>query len=105
DNVTSGVSPYPPIGNYIFRGVAFGNSTFVAVGQSGKIIRSTDNGATWNNSTSGFSGGYLYGVTFGNNTFVAVGSGGTILTSPDGITWTTRTSGTSNNLYGVTFGD
>ena len=35
--------------------------------------------------------------------FVAVGASGTILTSPDGITWTARTSGTTNILYGVTW--
>ena len=35
--------------------------------------------------------------------FVAVGFSGTILTSPDGITWTTRTSGTTYGLNGVTW--
>ena len=35
--------------------------------------------------------------------YVAVGSGGTILTSSDGTTWTSRTSGTSNTLNGVTY--
>jgi len=33
---------------------------------------------------------------------VTVGKSGTILTSPDGTTWTSRTSGTSNELRGVT---
>mgnify|MGYP003329745107 CR=1 FL=1 len=36
---------------------------------------------------------------------VIVGKNGTIITYPDGITWTTRTSGTSNPLYGVIFGE
>ncbi len=35
--------------------------------------------------------------------FVSVGVSGTILTSPDGTTWTKRTSGTSNQLLGVTY--
>lgn len=34
---------------------------------------------------------------------MVVGSSGTILTSPDGVAWTTRTSGVTNNLYGVVF--
>ena len=37
--------------------------------------------------------------------YVVVGSSGTILTSSDGISWTSRTSGTSNGLYGVTYGN
>jgi len=103
DNVTSGISPYPPIGeNKKLRAVAFGNNTFVAVGESGKIIRSANNGVTWSNSTYNTIR-ELYAVTFGNGTFVAVGETGTILTSPDGITWTTQDSGTTNTLFGVTF--
>jgi hypothetical protein len=30
-----------------------------------------------------------------------VGSSGTILTSPDGITWTSRASGTTDYLFGI----
>ena len=37
--------------------------------------------------------------------FVTVGDSGTILTSPDGTSWTERTSGTSDSLYGVTYGN
>jgi hypothetical protein len=33
--------------------------------------------------------------------YVAVGNGGAIQTSPDAATWTARTSGTTNDLYGV----
>ena len=106
DNMTTGLSPYPNWNSTprLLRSVAFGNNTFVAVGARAKVIRSTDNGVSWSNSTSGVSSSIeLYGVTFGNNTFVAVGKNGTIITSPDGITWTTRTSGTTFTLFGVTF--
>ena len=38
-----------------------------------------------------------------DSTFVAVGGSGTILTSPDGNSWIQSISGTSENLYGVTY--
>jgi uncharacterized repeat protein (TIGR02543 family) len=34
-----------------------------------------------------------------------VGSSGTIVTSPDGLTWTSQTSGTTSYLYGVAYGN
>jgi len=37
--------------------------------------------------------------------FVTVGDNGIILTSSDGITWDNSTSGTTKNLYGVTYGN
>ena len=37
--------------------------------------------------------------------FVAVANAGYIITSSDGTTWTSRTSGTTNNLNGVTYGN
>jgi len=65
--------------------VSFGKNTLVAVGGGykyeggvwfrlgGIIIRSTDNGLSWDNVTSP-NKQELNGVTFGNNTFVSVGS-------------------------------
>jgi len=80
----------------------------VVVGLSGNIVRSTDNGSSWDNETSPTANN-LYGVTFGNNTFVGVGSqvgySGTIIRSTDnGSSWdkVTSTTGT-NTLFGVTF--
>ena len=90
------------------------NPLFVSVGNSGTIITSTD-GTTWttvsatyehpDNGTLSLVGNYN-GVTYGGSTFVAVGTnyGSTsIITSTDATAWTPRTSGTSNNLYGVTY--
>ena len=45
------------------------------------------------------------GFQTGNPLFVSVGYSGTILTSLDGISWTSRTSGTTNTLYGITYGN
>ena len=52
-----------------------------------------------------------YGNTNGTNDdtttsiklYVSVGDEGTILTSSDGTSWDNSTSGTSNNINGVTF--
>ena len=55
---------------------------------------------------SGFGGG-INNVAYSEplGLFVAVGDIGTILTSPDGITWTSRTSGVSVVLSGVTYSE
>jgi photosystem II stability/assembly factor-like uncharacterized protein len=75
------------------------------VAHTGTIVRSTDNGSSWNNATSG-TGSSLWGVGFGNNTFVVVGSSGNILKSTDnGSSWDNVTSGTSQQLNNVTFGN
>jgi len=47
----------------------------------------------------------LKGITYGNNAFVAVGQSGIIYTSSDGITWTSRTSGTSEHIWGIASGN
>ncbi len=61
---------------------------------------------TWTERISGTDVfDWLSEVTYGNNTFVAVGWHGAILTSPDGVTWTERTSGTTESLKGVTYGN
>ena len=43
--------------------------------------------------------------TTSSGLFVVVGDSGTILTSSDGTTWTSRTSGTSNGLYNIFYGN
>ena len=73
----------------ILRGVAYGNGTFVAVGEKGVILTSAD-GSEWAAQSSGTTAG-LNAVVFGNGLFVAAGHGN-ILSSPDGATWTTRLS-------------
>ena len=97
-----------PQGNNL-SGVAYGNGTFVAVGDSGTILTSPD-GVTWTIRTSGTDSD-LFAATYANGIFVVVGgstsspsTGGTILTSPDGVTWTIRISG-ANGLSGVTYGN
>src|SRR4030095_2057913 len=83
--------------NGSFQGVAFGNDTFVAVGEG--IARSTD-ALVWNLVLPPQTN-FLESVTYGNGKFVAVGRNGMILSSPDGGSWTERAGGTPNNLRGI----
>jgi photosystem II stability/assembly factor-like uncharacterized protein len=79
---------------------------FMAVGDSGNIVRSTDNGSSWDNATSCQFSTNLDDVTFGNNTFVAVGASGNIVRSTDnGSSFDNVTSVNSQYLYGITFGN
>jgi hypothetical protein len=77
--------------------------TFLAVGNGGTIIRSTDNCITWTTQSSGTTAD-LFAVSPASSQLMTVGSGGAILTSPDGITWTRRSTGTTANLYSVISG-
>ena len=104
--------------NALFRGVAYGNGIYVACGDGGAIVRSTD-GATWSAVASGTNAslqGVGYGMDFVNAgdtneasaespLFVIVGQSGLILTSSNGLSWTPRTSGTSQYLSDVTYGN
>ncbi|MDC0246612.1 hypothetical protein OAK64_02215 [Deltaproteobacteria bacterium] len=81
----------------------------MGVAASGNIFRSTDNGSSFDNVTSGLPGTSDYnilGVGFGNNTFNAVGKGGNIVRSTDnGSSWDNATSPTANKFFGVTFSE
>ncbi len=91
-------------------GVAYGNNTWVAVGDPGVIITSPD-GLTWTRRTTPFSARWHVSVTYANGLFVVTGgtpptseSLGFLLTSPDGITWTSRING-STRINQVTYGN
>ena len=85
--------------------------SYIAVGSSGTVIKSSD-GITWtevsesaSDNSSGLSG-TINDITYGNGTYVLVGSAvGDVYSSSNGNSWTSRTSGTSNTLYGVTYAD
>jgi hypothetical protein len=87
--------------------VAYGAGTFVAVGNSGMIVSSANEGITWTARSSGVVA-HLYGVSYLTNSFtnifLATGATGTLLTSPDGITWTAQTSGVTSTLYSSAYG-
>jgi len=85
-------------------GIGYGNGIFMAVGGSGTILTSADNGGVWTPRTSQ-TGKFLAGAAYGNGIFVAVGEEGTVVTSADGVTWTKRNSATSSNLAGIAHGN
>ncbi|MFN0159161.1 MAG: WD40/YVTN/BNR-like repeat-containing protein [Bacteroidota bacterium] len=63
-----------------------------AVGEDGIIIRTTDNGSTWDPVSSPTIKTLRAISDFG---FMSVGDSGTIIKSTDnGVTWSTRNSGT-----------
>lgn len=85
------------------QGAAFGDDEFIAVGQSGGIITSTD-GTNWQSHTSGTSS-TLYGVAMRNNSFLAGGELGTIIASGPVLPFAAGTSGTQTTLNGVAVGN
>ena len=78
-----------------------GDGTFIAVGNSGNIITSSD-GVKWTKKKSGTKKHHR-GVAYGDGKFVMVGNAGTVLTSTDSTTWTKSESGTSQPLRRVFF--
>ncbi|MBL9139805.1 MAG: hypothetical protein JNK85_28300 [Verrucomicrobiales bacterium] len=87
---TLDLSAFPDLN---LNGIAYGDGRWVAVGDRGLILTSTD-GENWNVSESGAVED-LQDIVYGHGQFVAVGflSGtSTVLDSPDGVEWTTRLS-------------
>lgn len=86
---------------------SYGNSVYLVLGgyyNNSNRFYSSANATNWNLvNTSGLAAKQFNAMAFGANLFVIVGQDGTIQSSPDGITWTTRTSGTVNHLYRVYF--
>ena len=100
----------PPAGqNSTLYGVAYGNGSYVAAGESSAdypVILTSPDGAIWTATYTGTTPYYyLTAITYNNGMFVATGQNGQILTSPDGNTWTPRSSGTGNQLNAVVFGE
>jgi hypothetical protein len=76
--------------------VAHGGGYYIAVGDDGAIVRSTD-GVSWSTNASGTTID-LAGISYGDGTFVVVGadSGGgpaVVLTSADGLSWSNHSAG------------
>lgn len=82
--------------------VGYGNGLFVAVGNQGKLLTSTD-AVHWTLVASGTSQA-LYGAAWGNGRFVVVGEGA-LLASDNGQAWTNLWSGIPGYaLFDVAYG-
>jgi hypothetical protein len=82
---------------------------WIAVGDGGAVAYF--DGSTWLEGSAPGSAANpntntLNAITHVASVYTAVGNAGTIMTSSDGITWSSHTasSGTTNNLHGVTHG-
>ena len=85
-------------GAILISGTQIATNNYVAVGDAGTVLRSTD-GQNWT-VIPPFTTKNLNAVVFGGR-FVAVGDDGSIFTSADGTAWEERTSNTTADLYGV----
>ncbi|MCB1041871.1 MAG: hypothetical protein KDC35_02970 [Acidobacteria bacterium] len=88
-------------GTTSLNGVARDGDELIAVGNGGKIYRSTDAGNTWNSVSSPTSYN-LHDVATNGIRWVAVGDNGRVITSSNGTSWSIETSGTSEHLHAVT---
>ena len=94
------IQPSPSTQN--LRGIAFSSvNTWIAVGDAGKILRSSDAGITWTNISSPVPDA-LRAVSLHGNIGLAVGISGRIIRTTDGgLNWIAETRPTTKNLYSV----
>jgi hypothetical protein len=100
----SAATTLPPGLSTTLSAVINDGTRFVALGVSGDISTSTDTLA-WDAAVPIASGQPMNALAYGNKTYVAVGFGGAIASNDTGIAgaWTLQYSGTTQNLYGVSF--
>ena len=83
--------------------VSFVGDTFLAVGEKGTVLTSTD-GRNWVSQTP-LGDMTLRGISAGEGMIVIVGDSGSIFTSRTGATWTQQVSNSTNQLNSVAFGN
>ncbi len=92
-------------GKWVLRRLAFGNGTFVGVGDRGRRSYSTD-GLDWKDVPDVKAVDTLVDVAFGNGVFVGVGLHSLRVSSRDGITWSEPQRGKEGeHLNAVVFAD
>ena len=78
----------------IIRSICFFSVIIFACSEKEEHTTTSENTSTTDNTT-----------TVSNGLFVAAGTSGYILTSSDGTSWDNRSSGTTSNLIGITYGN
>jgi hypothetical protein len=93
----------PGVGN--FRGIAYANGRFIAVGYLSYPVIYSDDGINWSTPTTP-PGGPCEGIAYGNGVWVAVGTSRTRISSDNGVTWTTGiTDSALLTATDITFGN
>ena len=87
---------------YDFYGGTYGNSEFAVVGESGKVLISTNGTSFYTQTLTSFTT-TTYGIAYGGSTWVLVGVSGNIYTIADfsETDVTSRISGTTEHLWRV----
>ncbi|MFA4845266.1 MAG: YCF48-related protein [Patescibacteria group bacterium] len=84
------------------RGIVKAGETLIAVGNSGNMMTSGDDGATWTLSDKISNAWWLDAVLESDGDVVAVGESGTYAVSGnDGSSWSSLSLGMTVNLYGI----
>jgi len=92
---------FAPESNTYLYGITWTGTEFVMPSWNEPRVYFSTDGITWNDQEDITTSANMYGVAYGNSLYIIVGTNGTILTSSDKITWTSRTSGTTEALYNV----
>jgi photosystem II stability/assembly factor-like uncharacterized protein len=92
----------PTGGSAPLRGVAWLSGLFVAVGDGGRVVRSSDGGLSWSPEDAGTSANLYAITTHAPNYLIAVGAGGTTLRRVGtAATWDTTASPGNATLRAV----
>lgn len=91
-----------PGGRKNLHGIAYGNGTYVTVGNDGRYYVSAD-ASIW--MAGNWATRDLSDVVFAGGRFVAVGDSGVMFTSEDGTNWIRRVTGCGNDLRNVIYSE
>lgn len=85
----------------VTRIAAPGGKTIWTIGANGKIFRSSDGGATWQNVSSGVTAELTAGSAPSDKVCWVAGRAGTVLLTTDGEHWTKLSAPTTEDLDGI----